>query len=163
MFRFSKWCKSFGYPIWSTKVVWYHLMSQCHDMSCIIFFIQILMCTHVMVIKPTPFRDYMRPPQTPLRAYCCYSIRTPLENGWLWQSGTVESRRPFLPVHNLGSSWGHDQLDSSLTFSPLGPLDILGKISAAIGGPNMLVYHVWCARSDGILRKDNILQLGKVR
>ena len=44
----------------------------------------------------------------------------------------------------LGSSWGHDQLDSSLTFSPLG-LWILGKISAAIGGPNMLVYHVWCA------------------
>ena len=43
-------------------------------MSSIIFSIQILMCTHVMVIKPTPFRDYMSPPQTPLRAYCCYSI-----------------------------------------------------------------------------------------
>ena len=59
----------FGPPQLS-DIIWY-----LNAMTWVWFFsIQTLMCTHVMVIKPTPFRDYMSPPQTPLRAYCCYSI-----------------------------------------------------------------------------------------
>ena len=75
------------------------------------------------------------------KAFQASAIPKPLENGWLWQSGTVESRRPFLlrvsslnsdarrercaaqQQHNL-RPWSELCLDSSITFSPLGPFHL---------------------------------------
>ena len=62
----------------------------------------------------------------------------PFEKGWLWQSGTVESRRPFLcsSPHNLGSSlsrpwsksWFHHHVFS------FGPFFRSGKKISSAGG-----------------------------
>ena len=128
----------FGPPQLS-DIIWY-----LNAMTWVWFFsIQTLMCTHVMVIKPTPFRDYMSPPQTPLWAHCCYSIP-------LWKM--VDFDKAELSNHGAlfcpCTIWA--LLEAMISLIPasrflLWGLWILGKISAAIGGPNMLVYHVWCA------------------